>query len=817
MKIKTKLMLTIIVSLSLICLLISSILHFSVMGYIKKQEIEFVYDDYHRAFSMIQREQDALESVALDWSQWDESYYFTEGTNPEFISVNLLQSSLHALDLNLMLFVNEQGEKLYAIHEGLPVSGDQIEGQLLQKLYTDAENTYLTDQKPVTEVIELAGQPFLISVAPITTSDLKATPSSFLIMGRLIDESFVGYLGKVLKKDVSIQTSREEILSREGIQQVHNRELTLWIDTGNGFIRSAAYLPDHKDRRELLLILQSDRALYRSWLDKISLFFDLMVLTFVINGIILWVGLSQWITGPIEKLHRFMKEVENKKDTAARITLGGKDEMADLAASTNGMLKALDDSYLELKIIKERFRLTTEATNDGYFDIHFESGQCYLSPALSEYESLGEGVGGLKQYMDKVHPEDRKKTCKAICQWWKEKDALLRLDYRAPLKKGGYCWVLIRGKIVERDDKGRPLRAIGTLSDIQSQKKVEEENLYLSETDVVTTLKNRASVEKVLNNIQSKSGQSWIIMGDVNGLKIINDSFGHQEGDRLLWAVGAILKKCCAPDDVAARWGGDEFIIVVRDKGFLYIDDLLRSIKKECEEISGFPIKVSIALGCAERTKRNNDLNGVLKLAEERMYRHKLLESRSARSAIIASLEQSLHEKHIETEAHTKRIKKLCMEIGTSINLSQDELDELALLGVLHDIGKIAIPEAVLMKPGALTPAEWEIMKTHSEIGYRIVAATPELAHIADEILFHHERYDGSGYPQGLKGHDIPKLSRLLTIVDSFDVMTHDRHYKKAMGIDEAVRELKECSGKQFDPEMVKAFVRLIKNNKITL
>ena len=144
-------------------------------------------------------------------------------------------------------------------------------------------------------------------------------------------------------------------------------------------------------------------------------------------------------------------------------------------------------------------------------------------------------------------------------------------------------------------------------------------------------------------------------------------------------------------------------------------------------------------------------------------------------------------------------------------------MDELALLGILHDIGKIAIPEVILLKPDKLTNEEWEVMKTHTEIGYRIAASSPELAHIADEILCHHERYDGTGYPQGLVGKDIPKLSRLLSIADSFDVMTHDRVYKKAMSFANAVEELKSCSGKQFDPEMVEAFLKLLYEHSIDI
>jgi len=328
---------------------------------------------------------------------------------------------------------------------------------------------------------------------------------------------------------------------------------------------------------------------------------------------------------------------------------------------------------------------------------------------------------------------------------------------------------------------------------------------------MVTTLKNRTFVEVLLEKADKcTSCNSWIIMGDINGLRLINDTFGHQEGDRLLRGIGEILKNCCSTGDIPARWSGDEFIIFIKDNNSDYVDILIEKIQKECANMSGYQTPISLSWGRANKDRLHTDMKAVIKLAEERMYRNKLLESRSAKSSILSSLEQSLHEKHIETEEHTRRIEQMCSQIGKRMGLSQDELDEVALLSLLHDIGKIGIPEDILLKPDKLTSDEWEVMKTHSEIGYRIAVSTPDLAHVANEILSHHERYDGTGYPQGLKGKEIPKLSRLLAIVDSFDVMTHARQYKEAMTIESAVLEIKSCSGKQFDPDMVEQFLTIL-------
>lgn len=337
----------------------------------------------------------------------------------------------------------------------------------------------------------------------------------------------------------------------------------------------------------------------------------------------------------------------------------------------------------------------------------------------------------------------------------------------------------------------------------------------LSYSDKLTGLKNRVFMENKFEELDKQGNVNYsIVMGDVNGLKLVNDTFGHKEGDRLICKVGSILKNICSKDDLIARWGGDEFTILIVDKEYSYSLNLMKNIKDECEKVSDFGFKISIALGSAEKSD-GIDSEEVMNLAEERMYRSKLTEAKSSRNGTIMSLERTLYEKHSETEEHTQRIKELSAKLGKKINLPQDKLNELELLSLLHDIGKIGIPEHILMKPGKLTNDEWEIMKRHAEIGYRIAKATPELSHVANEILSHHEKVDGTGYPQGLKGEEIPVLSRIINIVDSFDVMTHKRAYKEASSINYAIEELKRCSGTQFDSLMVDEFIKLLEEDGI--
>jgi HD-GYP domain-containing protein (c-di-GMP phosphodiesterase class II) len=156
----------------------------------------------------------------------------------------------------------------------------------------------------------------------------------------------------------------------------------------------------------------------------------------------------------------------------------------------------------------------------------------------------------------------------------------------------------------------------------------------------------------------------------------------------------------------------------------------------------------------------------------------------------------------------------VALEVGHAIGLPDDKLDELSLLAMLHDIGKLAISDQILGKPGRLLPEEWEAMQSHLEIGYRIVESTPELAHIGEALLAHHEWWDGTGYPKRLRGEQIPLISRILAIVDAYDVMTHDRSYRTAVSRDEALNELQQCAGTQFDPQLVDAFIQLVSSKQ---
>jgi diguanylate cyclase (GGDEF)-like protein/PAS domain S-box-containing protein len=383
-------------------------------------------------------------------------------------------------------------------------------------------------------------------------------------------------------------------------------------------------------------------------------------------------------------------------------------------------------------------------------------------------------------------------------------------EYEVYRKDGSKIWISENARVFS-DDTGTMFFYEGIIQDITERKKSEEQIKFLSFHDKLTGLYNRAYFEEELKRLNTnRQLPISLIIGDVNGLKLVNDAFGHREGDQLLGKIAVILRECCRKEDLIARLGGDEFGIFLPNTNDRVAMEITNRINVACNNGSQGRLRLSIALGAVTKMDLSQDFRTIMKEAEDRMYRNKLLESKSVRSSIIASLRQSLFEKSHETEEHTQRLKKLATEIGRAFGLPDSVLDELTLLAALHDIGKIGIPEGIIIKQGNLTGEEWESIWKHPEIGYRIAGQFPELAPIAEAILAHHEWWNGTGYPRGLKGEDIPFISRIISIVDAYDAMTYGRPYKEAMEHQETLEEIKRFAGSQFDPQIVEMFLKII-------
>lgn len=378
---------------------------------------------------------------------------------------------------------------------------------------------------------------------------------------------------------------------------------------------------------------------------------------------------------------------------------------------------------------------------------------------------------------------------------------------------GSPVWVkMIVAPLSYENNTGQIREHLCLIEDISEQKMKEDEIRYLYDHDFLTGLYNRRFYEEAKNRIDCEANLPLsVIIGDINGLKLINDAFGHDAGDRLIKATASILLSCCQEQDILARTGGDEFSILMpetkRDEALAMIEKIQTACNDECNKNDANYVNISLGCNTKERMDENENINRVIKIAEDYMYKRKLLEHKSFHSSIIATMKSTMFAISQETEEHAIRLVALSQIIGRRLQLSRSEMDELELLATLHDIGKLGIDGHILNKAGKLTDAEWTEMNKHPEIGFRIAMSIPELMPIAESILCHHERWDGTGYPNGLKGESIPLLSRILAVIDAYDAMTTDRIYQQAISKEAAIDEIKRNAGTQFDPNIVRIFL----------
>ncbi|MCX7668260.1 MAG: diguanylate cyclase, partial [Atribacterota bacterium] len=334
---------------------------------------------------------------------------------------------------------------------------------------------------------------------------------------------------------------------------------------------------------------------------------------------------------------------------------------------------------------------------------------------------------------------------------------------------------------------------------------------YLATHDTLTGLCNRGFFETVMSKADREENLPIsVIMGDLNGLKLVNDAFGHEEGDRLLLQAASFLRESCPPESTIARVGGDEFVILLPRTDHKKAQEIMEHIYTRFSTQTTKPIPVSISLGFGTKTNPSQNIYDTVRIAENWMYQRKLTDGMSFRIQTLRFLQKTLHEIAYEVEEHSQRIKKWALQMAQILNIPEHEKEMLPLLADFHDVGKITIPQEILRKPGPLSEEEWKIVRRHPEVGFRITQAIPALASIANLVLAHHEWYNGKGYPRGLKGEEIPLLARLIAICDAFDVMISGRPYKRALAFEEAVTELRRYSGTQFDPALVTTFIEIL-------
>lgn len=489
-----------------------------------------------------------------------------------------------------------------------------------------------------------------------------------------------------------------------------------------------------------------------------------------------------------------------------------------------GDLQAIAGMYSDLTDIKQKDKIIEEQENILKVVMDALPGMVFYKDKSGNYMYVNKGFNNFynKKGMDElvgktnyeIHP-----TKELAEKYTKEDEEVLQkkesINYETILSSNEDKEIYTEAiKVPVLDKNNEAVGIVGLILDVTEKKEAEEKLKELSFKDVLTDLYNRTYFEEKIKELFCEEYLPvGVIMGDANGLKLVNDTLGHYQGDELLKQIANVFRDVCNEKQFIFRTGGDEFVILVPNSSEDECEEIIKKIFERCSEYKHELIDVSISLGSAVTNSLNRSIYDALREADDKVYRQKLLNKNSLSSAMMNSLQLSLQTKNLETQEHTERVLGYCMAIGKKLGLPISMMDELEIVAKLHDIGKIGISQDILLKSGLLTEEEFEIVKTHTEKGYRIVKASNQLENVAQGVLSHHERWDGNGYPLGIKGEAIPLISRIVSVADSYDAMTNSNTYRNALSNGNAIHELKRCSGKQFDPYIVNVFVEYLEES----
>jgi len=608
-----------------------------------------------------------------------------------------------------------------------------------------------------------------------------------------IKDSTGKVLGAILVfRDVTEQRQNEEVLKRYQLLSKHARDIILFIRPDGRIIEAneAAVRAYGYTQKELL-----QKSIYDLHANHTKSLINNQMRQADVSGIL------------------FETEHKRKDGSTFLVEVNSQSAMIGNERVLMSVIRDITERKqveMALRESENRYRSIFETTGTATVIIE-ENGT--ISLANTEFENLsgysrGE-LEGKKKWMEFVKQNDLQRM-KDYHRMRRINPNIAPRNYEFQFidRRGDTKDVLTNIAMIPETNK-----SVASLLDITERKNIEEQLKFMSLHDSLTGLYNRIYFEQEMQRREKeKYYPVGIIVCDVDGLKLLNDTLGHDAGDKILKTAAGVLKNSFRENDVIARIGGDEFAVLLPNCTLDNIENTIYRIKEVIAKYnqSNPELPLNISIGFAVSTEVSKNLNNLFKEADNNMYREKLYHNQSSRSAVVKTLMKALEARDFITEGHADRLQTLVSSIASDIGLPEQKITDLRLFAQFHDIGKVGIPDRILFKAGQLTAEEFAEMQRHCEIGYRIAQSAPDLNPIADWILKHHEWWNGRGYPFGLKGENTPLECRILAIADAYDAMTSDRPYRKAMSHEVTLAELRRCAGIQFDPQLVKIFIESI-------
>lgn len=475
--------------------------------------------------------------------------------------------------------------------------------------------------------------------------------------------------------------------------------------------------------------------------------------------------------------------------------------------------------YDEIALSKEKLYLTLKSVGDGVITVDERGLVDYLNPVAENLTgwTKEKAKGQRFEIVFRIIHEKTRETVDSPVQEVLDKQVIVELaNHTVLVSRDGSERPIEDTAAPIFGKEGELLGVVLVFRDCTQKKERRREIELQSISDPLTGLYNRRYFEKQLKLLdQLRYYPLSVVFVDVNGLKIINDAFGHEYGDQLITEVATTLKSSCRSDDILARIGGDEFLLLLPNTEVEDVQELIQRMQQglERKKIMGIAIGASFGFGCKKEEEQDTEL--IIKNAEDMMYQKKIYEATTRRSTTIESIYETLFLRLPEEKTHSERVTWLAEMMGRSYSFQEEKLEELKLAAKLHDIGKIAINKKILRKRIPLSDAEWTQIQHHPETGYRLLSTTKEFFAIANSVLDHHERWDGKGYPKGIKGDKIDFNARIIAVCEAFAAMTSPVGYQDPISEEEALRFLDEKAGTQFDPKVVSRFLTIHQKKSI--
>ncbi len=810
----------IVTVLSLGVIIITALVSYWVLmadaGEIEKTQMETKGNSALRLFNL---ELNELGKINKDYAQWDDTLgYYQEGT-PAYEKENINDDVFKNLSITQMLFLDMDGQVRRGFSSqrapGTVVSMAEGDMNAFVEAYGGIISASLGREKSLKGIAVVEGKVCLLSVNRISDTEGLVYDGAMAIV-RPINDNNRRVIQDVLGCEVVFSDPDK---GRQGIAANIEKPIHVSVGDYTSDNRTASVRLNLMDMRwePVMQIKLSYVSQTLGMRNRFIVIITLVAFVSVLAMTVLHMWLNTtFILKPVKVLSAFLDSISANTMLHDFSVFSERmlfREDASVVGRVHTLFRKIAENAVQLQRDRLSTRLALDSSMAGTWEYNRRNNQIRCDAQGSNM--LGFDISDFpmpfEKILERVHPEDRDDFSGMFTKCHFETGRVFQMECRWERKQGGYLWFLMKGDGLEWDREGNGTLFSGILLDIDGKKQMESELLYLSYHDKLTGLYNRRYFEEQLLNFNMDAYMPVsIFIADINGLKLANDAFGHERGDALLRRAAECLKVVVGEKAVISRWGGDEFAILLPQTDDAKAKMILHEIKEECRGKCTESLGLHLAVGFSVKSTGAITLQHVIRSAEEKMYQDKLMESRSAHTDFLDKFKLQLHEKGIETFEHCRRTSELGLALGARMGLGDGLLEEIRQLCELHDIGKIAMPEYIFSKPDKLSELEWTLIHSHPEIGFRIVAIMQDYAHLAQSVLSHHEWYDGTGYPRGLKGREIPLAARILAISEAVAVMSEGTSYKGKMTVPEVAGELIRCKGTQFDPELTEHMISII-------